>query len=176
MFKTSVLERVSRTCINLHEVWIMGLTYLFNVYSPQIKSQYKECQECIFKGQSSARDSLRCEGLRLRGVFLNTTCLTTVLYCWTISGFIILVYILNIYWLLAIVMEWYRTKRPMHFGHFYILFVLIWVLIIPDSCKYQLETESSKPAEIWREMSVNFAGEVSVSYSTGIFKMSWPNG
>jgi hypothetical protein len=52
----------------------------------------------------------------------------------------------------------------------------ILVLMIPDSSsrvlwQTQAETHGSESGETWREMSVNFAGEVSLPYSAGIFKM-----
>jgi hypothetical protein len=63
-----------------------------------------------------------------------------------------------------------RTKRPKKMRPFSSLFyVPIRVLIIPDSFTRSLwqkpaETPSGEPERLWREKSVNFAVEVSLSY------------
>jgi hypothetical protein len=50
-----------------------------------------------------------------------------------------------------------------------LLFVSIWVLTIPESStrtvwKIPAETPSSESGETWREMAVNFADEISLSF------------
>jgi hypothetical protein len=53
---------------------------------------------------------------------------------------------------------------------------LIWVPLIPDSStilssNYQQRHLVAKQEETWREMSVNFASQVSLSYSAGVFNV-----
>jgi hypothetical protein len=58
---------------------------------------------------------------------------------------------------------WYRTNRPMYWEHSWsIVYVTMWVLIIPDSptrslCQIPTETPSMKSGETWLEMAVYFA-------------------
>jgi hypothetical protein len=69
---------------------------------------------------------------------------------------------------------WYCTKRPKTCGHFLIYCVPMWVLIIPESSTSLANINRHLVAiegKTLREMFVNFAGEISLSYSTGIFNM-----
>jgi hypothetical protein len=77
---------------------------------------------------------------------------------------------------LVTVRRWYHTKHPMNCNHF-----VIFVRLHPNSSHSWFihqsslentrreETPSSESEETWREITVNFADEISVSYSTGIF-------
>jgi hypothetical protein len=63
----------------------------------------------------------------------------------------------------------YHTKRPMHCSHFFI-YCASQVVIIPDTfiSALWLQQRHSSKAGSWREMSLNLANVVSLSYSAGI--------
>jgi hypothetical protein len=74
----------------------------------------------------------------------------------------------------AAVARWYRTRRPKHCDHFLIYCALpAWVhhssFIQRSSLAVTSRHLVAKQGETWREMAVNFADEVSLSYSTGFF-------
>jgi hypothetical protein len=48
---------------------------------------------------------------------------------------------------------------------------IFWVLINSDQSSLIAAETSISEAKIWREMSLNFAEELSLSYSAGIFNM-----
>jgi hypothetical protein len=70
----------------------------------------------------------------------------------------------------AAVTRWYRTRRTKHCDHFLIYCALpAWVH--HSSLEVTSRHLVAKQGETWREMAVNFADEVSLSYSTGSFNM-----
>jgi hypothetical protein len=78
--------------------------------------------------------------------------------------------------LLVTVREWYPTKRPKHCDHFQIycaspsVFCLFVIHPLELSGKYE-QTTSSETGETLRENEVNFANEISLPYSAGLFNM-----